>query len=338
MEPKDIKNNLSFNFTPLVGIANMKVYLLDGDNIPINPKRVSNGLIMCEDGWKYKINIKEVSCREGLINNIRTALKYEDTDKCTLARYAVATHPPVLGNNMPKDFILYPTKAVPYLQLGNFETKSDLFHTNPEIMGKWADLLIGIISVILDRSEATKRAFKERYLEPGLFESIKERGSGYIFEYHSLSSYWGKCPELISLITSHMRIAARLSLAELTKEKFVEVFWAKTDYDEVRDTIQSYDFERALDIYNKIKPCLVWASGESDPMTDSKLGFIEYVIMKGIDNIWPDININKNFEGDSNGWFTGLCRRRFELTKFFNQRMPSLNSVIMSEDIKFLDR
>lgn len=339
MGAENIINAINTGFVPLVGVTEMKVYLLNEKDEPINPKTTPNNMALCKDGWRYRIETQEMDCREVLIGHIRDTLKFEDSLRGQRATYRVAIHPPRLGKGMPEDFIRYPTKAVPYLRMGNFETKAELFHKNPEVMAKWADVLVGILSVILDRNEATKRAFKEGYLEPGLFESIKERGIGYTFEYHSISSYWSRCPELVSIIMAHMRIAARLSLAEFQERKEINAFWEKTDHDEIRDIIQNHDFERALDIYNKLKSCMSYASVSStDPMSykSKRLDCLEYVIRKGIDKIWTSTNIAANF-GDQNGWFTGMGGHTHTISAYFaNQTGPSLDSIIMPENIEFL--
>ena len=239
--------------------------------------------------------------------------------------------------------MLLPTKAVPYLYMGNFEKRGALFHEHPETMAKWSDVFLGVLSVILDRSEATKRAFREGYLKPGLYESIVEPDKcGCTFQYHSLSSYWTRCPELISLVTAHMRIAARLSLAEYEGHKAINAFWEKTDHDEIADIIQSYDFERALDMYNKLKPCIIHASVRAtDPMSSraGRLDCIEYVMRKGIDNIWSSTNIIKNFKGQ-NGWFTGMNQQDSTIKAFFSSGnpLPTLDSIIMPENIEFLNK
>ena len=342
IKASDIDEVIASNFVPLVGVKEMKVYLLDDKNEPINPEKVSNSMEICEDGWRYTIVTGERDCREFLISGIGGALSLQNPPGGGRSPYKVAIHPPKLSKGMPDRFIRYPTKAVPYLHMGNFEVNSKYFHKNPEVMAKWADVVVGILSVILDRNEATRRAFKEGYLEPGSFESIQEKGMGYIFEYHSLSSYWSRCPELISLITAHMRIAARLSLAEYEKKQAINAFWEKTDYDEIRDIIQDHDFERALDMYNKLKQCMVYASKKpTDPMnlSTNKLHFIDYVIMKGIDSMWTSTNIASNFRGGQNGWFTGIgLIRDIEsyVCKHLNTPVPSINSIIVPENIEFM--
>lgn len=342
MEAADIIKIINTGFVPLVGVTEMKVYLLNRADEPFNPKHTPNNMTACKDGWRYKIQTNEMDCREVLIGHIRDTLKFENSLQGKMSSYKVATHPPKLGKDMPEDFIRYPTKAVPYLRMGNFETRSKGFHENPEVMAKWTDLFVGILSTMLDRNEATKRAFKEGYLEPGLFESVKEKGMGYAFEYHSISSYWSRCPELVSIIMAHMRIAARLSMAEFEGKKEIKAFWEKTDYDEIRDIIQNHDFERALDIYNKLKQCMSYASvSHSDPMSyqTKRWDYLEWVIRKGIDEIWTSTDIVRNYTGH-NGWFTGMSNRENSIRKYFSTQSengnPSIDSILLPENVEFL--
>lgn len=341
IKPKAISSVITSGFVPQVGIVEMKVYITDGHGVPQVPSTFPNGLIPCSDGWRFKINTYRVDCREALVWNVSEVLRGVST------QYRVAVHPTKLSKGMPKDFMRYPTKAVPYLYMGNFEKHGALFHESPEIMAKWADVFLGILSVILDRNEATERAFREGYLKPGLYESITEggRGSGCTFQYHSLSSYWSRCPELISLITANLRVAARVCLADYQELKTITAFWNKVSYEEIYDTIQSYNFEKALDIYNKLKECMSYASASrSDPMSwaVNRLDYLEYIIRRGVDAVWPGTDIKANFVG-CNGWYTGMGRKKDSCESFFRKVIHDLGkprisrtSSIELEDIEFM--
>ncbi|KKK51487.1 hypothetical protein LCGC14_3114450, partial [marine sediment metagenome] len=281
MTPEDIKGHILTGFNPNVGVTEMKFFLLNEKGTPINKTNaLPNKVITCPSGWRYRIEMTGMDCREVLIGNIRDILRSGITYSERQVICKIATHPPELAEGMPERFILYPTKAVPYLHMNSFETKAESFHNDPEVMAKWSDVFVGIISVLLDRNEATKRAFNRGYLEPKLFESIMERGAGYTFEYHSLSSYWCRCPELISLVMANMRVAARVSWIELASrsESALKLFWDRVSYDEVRDAIKKQDFDHALDIYNRIKDCMAWSSMKrSDPMNVSATNRFDYL-------------------------------------------------------------
>lgn len=346
MVAKDISKHIVSRFVPLVGVTEMKFFLLDVTGTPINnPNCLPNKIIPCPDGWRYRIETEGMDCREILVGNISSVVKSNVTyDDKGYKSCKVAIHPPKQAEGMPKRFILYPTKAVPYLRMNNSEPKAEVFHKNPEVMAKWTDVFVGLISVLLDRNEATKRAFDKGYLEPGLFESVSERGMGYVFEYHSLSSYWSMCPELISLIMANMRVAARVSWAELEckpdSSKVLGLFWNKVSYDEVRDAIKGQDFDHALDIYNRIKEYMVCSSTRTtDPLNaaGNKNGilYLEYAIMKGVSNIWSSTNLVINFSGN-NGWFTGMSRRSPAIKTYFSSRdvkIPTSTSELKLKNI-----
>ena len=230
----------------------------------------SDGGMIVPDGVQAELNPRPNTCRERLIGAIRECLvrlnqtaynkecdldfsqsvEIEKTqfdalsDKCKefgcKPSFNIDPTQPLI---MLLDASKYLTRSAGgHIHIGAYEgiTKEKLQDVNRII--PILDLIVGNTCVMLDRSEANIER-RKHYGRGGEY-----RLPSYGIEYRTLSNFWLRAPQLVSLVFGLARHAVDLVYNDLDIDIMKLV-----DYSEVTKAINTNDYDLALSNWNKIK-------------------------------------------------------------------------------------
>lgn len=184
--------------------------------------------------------------------------------------------------------------------VGNGVCKTDKMLKDPEIaikIIKVCDRVVGIPAVLLDTPESSKIR-RKLYGKAGDFR-IQPHG----IEYRTLSNFWLRAPELVSLFTGLARTA--FSIVQAKQESY---FLKIISDEEVKKAINESDTELAWELFERMLPGLLKTESPISNFTD--LAYFIYLKEQGLEKIFQN-NLDKwkfghKFSGSSRGWNNGM--------------------------------
>lgn len=126
----------------------------------------------------------------------------------------------------------------------------------PEVLVPMLDLVVGNMCVLLDRDPANVER-RKNYGRCGEYR-IKEYG----IEYRTLSNFWLRSYQLMSLVFGMARFTCHLVEQSTKENDYVKAFMDAVPREKVIKAIQENDFDLAYENFKAIEPLIVMAAGE----------------------------------------------------------------------------
>ena len=156
------------------------------------------------------------------------------------------------------------------------------FGENLETMVKMMDIIVGNTCVLIDRNPNNKERRKV-YGKAG-----EHRKKEYGFEYRTLSNFWLRSYQLMSLVMGLARTAVLLVEQSVEGNDYVKAIFDAVSMKDIIKAINENDFDLAYSNFKKIEPIILEAcSGEvhvgSFPLHKQTIKYFHYFVSKGMD-------------------------------------------------------
>jgi len=152
---------------------------------------------------------------------------------------------------------------------------------NAEILVPILDLIVANTCVLVDR-------------DPGNIERRKNYGrvgeyrpKDYGIEYRTLSNFWLRSYQLMSLVTGLCRMACHLAEQSTDGNNYVKALDDAVSREDVIKAVQENDFDLAYDNFKKIEPILLAAAGtnyHNYPISNDNIKAFHYFVKRGMDH------------------------------------------------------
>src|ERR1035437_500862 len=179
----------------------------------------------------------------------------------------------------------------------------------PDIMVPVLDIVLGNTCVLVDRAPSNKERRKV-YGKAG-----EHRLKPYGIEYRTLSNFWLRSYQLMSMVMGITRLAVQLVEQSTPDNDYVKALFDAVNRNDVIKAINENDFELALANFKKIENILYEAC-ESNwgnyPFSAKYANPFRYFVNKGVDH-WFEKDVVNHWmnapEGHGSGWESFLAGR-----------------------------
>lgn len=201
-----------------------------------------------------------------------------------------------------------------HIEMSEENRNSLSYESLVERMIKSLDIIVGNTSVLLDRNKLTKER-RRNYGRAGEYRLPK-----YGIEYRTLSNYWLRDYQLMSMVYGLVNMAYRIAL---NKEHYDELITLVSEKDVIK-AINNNNLELAKDNWNNIKEFVAEIMDGTIIYHDcafnsSTLKYFEYFLSKGIDywfNEEKESFIDKwanhgSFYPGFEGWLNDIVKKAY---------------------------
>lgn len=180
--------------------------------------------------------------------------------------------------------------------------------SNPEVLVPVLDLVVANTCVLLDRFEGNAER-RKNYGRVGEFR-LKDYG----MEYRTLSNFWLRSYQLMSLVTGLCRMACHMVEQSKPDNDYVKALMDAVSRDDVNRAVQENNFELAYQNFRKIEEILLDAAGgnsSSYPLSQYTIKEFHFFVEKGLDH-WFNFDSLQHWvklpEGHGTGWESFLMQ------------------------------
>lgn len=199
--------------------------------------------------------------------------------------------------------------------------------SNPDVIVPVLDLIVANTCVLVDRNPGNAER-RKNYGRVGEFR-LKEYG----MEYRTLSNFWLRSYQLMSLVTGLCRIACHMVEQSTKENDYAKALFDAVSREDVIKAVQENDFDLAWQNFLKIEPIIEAAAG-GDTYNYPLGGYHNewrYFIKMGIDH-WFNFDTLQHWvklpEGHGTGWENFLSTKvRKEMDTAMKDVKIDLNSV-----------
>ena len=189
-------------------------------------------------------------------------------------------------------------------------TIMDAVLKTPDIIVPVLDIVLGNTCVLIDRSPSNKERRKV-YGRAGEYR-IKDYG----LEYRTLSNFWLRSYQLMSMIMGITRLTVHLVEQSTPENDYVKALFEAVKRENIVKAINENDFDLAWQNFLAIENILYEAQGESNfgnyPLSATYANVFRYFVNKGVDH-WFEKDVINHWvtspEGHGNGWESFLSGR-----------------------------